>query len=45
VICEAGLVPDSSWRNYMASKDIAAQIEDEEVRQLIRDEEPRFFCW
>ena len=45
ILCEVGLMPDRRWRNFMASKDVSRQIEDEIVRRLIAEREGQLATW
>jgi hypothetical protein len=45
ILHEEMLLPDASWRNFMGSKDIAAQIESPQVRTLIEERESHLAAW
>lgn len=45
ILYEDGLLPTDEWRNFMGSKEVARQIESEEVRQLIQQREGQLANW
>ena len=45
ILYKMDLLPDTAWRNFMGSQEIAMQIESTQVKALIREEEPHLYAW
>lgn len=45
ILYKMDLLPDTEWRNFMGSQEIALQIESTQVKALIREKEPHLYAW
>ncbi len=45
ILYKMDLLPDTEWRNFMSSQEVALQIESTQVKELIREEEPHLYVW
>ena len=45
ILYKMDLLPDTEWRNFMGSQEIALQIESTQVKTLIREKEPHLYVW
>ena len=45
ILYKVGLLPDTEWRNFMGSQEVALQIESAQVKELIREKEPHLYAW
>ena len=45
ILYKMDLLPDTEWRNFMGSEEIALQIESTQVKALIREKEPHLYVW
>ena len=45
ILYKMDLLPDTEWRNYMGSEEIALQIKSTQVKELIREQEPHLYVW
>lgn len=45
ILYKIDLLPDTEWRNFMGSQEVALQIESTQVKELIREKEPHLYVW
>ena len=43
ILYKMDLLPDTEWRNFMGSQEVALQIESTQVKALIREKEPHLY--